>query len=113
MKSISRQTRLLTALLLSLSAVVAQAEESGGATSAPTRPKGVVGKVEHALGVAATATAHGVQRGASATAHGIKRGAEATAHGIERGAKAVDRGAHKVAKKISGQGSADNAGAKK
>lgn len=114
MKPIQCQTHLLTAVLLVICWGTAWAEESDGSTSTTTRPNGVVGKVEHALAVAATATAHGIQRGASATAHGVKRGVEAAARGIERGAEATDRAVHKVASKITGsQSSSDNSADKK
>lgn len=105
MKLIHRKTPLLAATLMILCSTGAYADETAGSTSTPAKSGGVLSKVEHALGVAATATEHGVKKGAQATGHGIKVGAEATAHGIERGAEWTDRTAHKVADKISGSSS--------
>lgn len=102
MKLIHRKTPLLAATLILLCSTGAYAEETAGSTSASGKSGGVLGKVEHALDVAAKATEHGVKKGAQATGHGIKVGMEATAHGIERGAEWTDRTAHKVADKIAG-----------
>ena len=87
----------------------AAADETAGSNSGTSH--GTLGKVEHALDVAATATEHGVQKGAKATAHGLKVGMKATAHGIEHGAEWTDRTAHKVADKITGS-SASSSGSK-
>ncbi|TCJ15786.1 hypothetical protein EZJ19_06090 [Parasulfuritortus cantonensis] len=102
MTPIRTASHLLGALLLVLSWSAAHAEDAAGPKPAPPQSNGVLAKVEHTLDVAATATAHGIQRGASATAHGVKRGAAAAARGIARGAEATDRAAHKVAAKITG-----------
>ena len=100
MKLIRHKAPLFAATLMILCSTGAYAEETTG--SASGNSGGVLGKVEHALGVAAKATEHGVKTGAQATGHGLKVGMEATAHGIERGAEWTDRTAHKVADKISG-----------
>lgn len=105
MKLIHRKAPLFAAALMILCSAGAYADETAGSKPASGKSGGTLGKVEHALDVAATATEHGIKKGAKATGHGIKVGAEATAHGIERGAEWTDRTAHKVADKISGSSS--------
>jgi hypothetical protein len=108
MKLIHHKTPLIAAILIALCSAGACADETAGSTSTPDKPNGTLGKVEHGLGVAATATEHGIKKGAKATAHGIKRGVAATAHGIERGAEWTDRAAHKVADKVTGSSSSSS-----